>query len=76
MSISPDTLNQVFSRPAHERYQLAQRLLDSIDDSAGVQIDDQFTAELRRRREEMMQGEQIIPDWRRTLSEIKESLSA
>jgi putative addiction module component (TIGR02574 family) len=75
MSISQEIANQVFALPANERFELAHRLLDTIDDSAVAQFDDQFVAELRRRREEMMRGEQVVPDWRGKLAEITGSLS-
>lgn len=74
MSLSSDMMSQVFSLPVGERYELAQRLLDSIDASAAGQIDHDFVAELARRREEMIRGEQIVPDWRAALSDIDASL--
>jgi putative addiction module component (TIGR02574 family) len=75
MSIPSDILNQLFSLPADDRYLLAQRLLDSINDTEAVQFDEAFVAELRRRREEMLRGEAIVADWHVALSEIDQSLS-
>ena len=75
MSIPSDIMSQVLSLPAHERYALAQQLLDSIDDKAAETFDAQFIADLRQRRDEMMRGEHIVSDWRAALSEIDRTLS-
>jgi hypothetical protein len=75
MSISDEIASQVFGLPASERYELAQRLLDSIDETAADQFDAGFLGELIRRREDMIRGEHIVPDWRSALAEIKESVS-
>lgn len=76
MNLPSDIMNQVLSLPASERYELAQQLLDSIDDATAAKIDEEMVAELRRRREEMLRGEEIVPDWRASLSAIEESLAA
>lgn len=75
MSVSPDIWSQLFTLPPSERFLLAQRLLDSIDDAEAAKFGDQFMAEMRERREEMRRGEAIEPDWRVALSEIESSLS-
>jgi putative addiction module component (TIGR02574 family) len=76
MELSPELVHQVFSLPPHERYQLAHQLLDSIDDSAAADLDQEFLAELRRRREEMVRGEEVVADWRTALSAIENALPA
>ena len=68
-------MSHLFSLPVEERYLLAQRLLDSINDVETQQLDGQILAELARRREEMLQGKQTVVNWRRALGEIEESLS-
>ena len=75
MSLPSEIISQVFSLPASERYKLAQQLLDSIDGAATARFDDDFVAELRRRREEMLRGEETVADWRTALSAIETSLS-
>jgi putative addiction module component (TIGR02574 family) len=75
MNVPSDIVNQVLSLPARERFELAQQLLDSIDDAASAKFDEELVAELQRRREEMLRGEAIVPDWRAALLEIEESLS-
>jgi len=75
MSVPSDLMSHLFSLPPAERYSLAHQLLDSIDDAASSEIDNQLLAELRRRREEMLQGREIVPDWRGALAEIEDSLS-
>jgi hypothetical protein len=75
MAVSSDILNHLFSLPPGERFSLAQQLLDSINDSEAARFDEQLGAELRQRREEMLRGEQLVPDWRAALSEIEQSLS-
>jgi putative addiction module component (TIGR02574 family) len=74
MSISSDLMSQVFSLPASERYELAQQLLDSIDETTAAGFDEQFVEELRRRRDEMMRGEETVSDWRASLNAIEASL--
>jgi putative addiction module component (TIGR02574 family) len=69
MSITNDLFNQVFSLPPDERYVLAQQLLDSVNDEEAVQIDAQFVAELKRRREELLGGVEGVDDWRVALAE-------
>lgn len=73
MSLSHEITNQVFSLPAPERFALAQQLLDSIDEKEAARLDAAFIGELKRRREEMLQGAEIVADWRQGLSEIDES---
>ena len=68
MNLSPDVSSQVFSLPAIERFALAQQLLNSIDESEAARIDDEFVAELTRRREEMLSGREIVEDWREELA--------
>jgi putative addiction module component (TIGR02574 family) len=75
MGISTEVLNQVFSLAANERFELAQQLLDSIDESTAAQLDEQFIAELNRRHNEMIRGDEIVGDWRVSLSEIENSIS-
>ncbi len=75
MSMPSDLMSHLFSLPPVERYSLAHQLLDSIDDTASSEIDNQFLAELRRRREEMLQGREITVDWRGALTDIESSLS-
>jgi putative addiction module component (TIGR02574 family) len=74
MNLPADIMSQVFALPADQRYELAQRLLESIDDPASVEFDEPVLAELLRRREEMLRGEQIVPDWRALLTSIESSL--
>jgi putative addiction module component (TIGR02574 family) len=76
MSISNDIVSQVFSLPPDERYVLAQKLLDSVNDEEAVQFDAQFVAELKRRREELLGGIEGVDDWRVALSDIENSLSS
>jgi putative addiction module component (TIGR02574 family) len=75
MSVSADIWSQLFTLPAGERFSLAQKLLDSIDDAEAEQVDEEFLAEIRRRREEMLKGDSIEPDWRAALNEIERSLT-
>lgn len=75
MSVSADIWSQLFTLPPSERFSLAQRLLDSIDDAEAAEFDNQFLTEVRQRREDMLRGEAIEPDWRAALSEIESSLS-
>jgi putative addiction module component (TIGR02574 family) len=56
MSFSNEFVNQALSIPATERFTLAQRLLDSIDDKESAHLDAEFLAELKRRRDEMIRG--------------------
>ena len=74
MNLSPSIMSQVFALPAQERFELAQQLLDSIDDTTATQLDDDLIAELHRRRDEMLRGEGIISDWRAELDAIELSL--
>ena len=74
MSLPLDIISQVFSLPASERYKLAQQLLDSIDDASTERFDADFVAELGRRREEMLRGEETVTDWQAALSAIESSL--
>lgn len=76
MQLSSNLVHQVFSLPVNERYELAQQLLDSIDDAAAARLDEEFVAELQRRREEMLRGEETAADWRLALSEIETFLRA
>jgi hypothetical protein len=39
-------------------------------------FDDEFVAELERRRDEMLRGESIVDDWRAAIAEIRDSLAA
>jgi hypothetical protein len=57
-----------------DRYKLAQQLLESIDDPEMVEFDEPVLSELRRRREEMLRDEEIVPDWRVVLAEMERSL--
>lgn len=74
MSMSDELMSQVFSLPASERFELAQQLLDSIDEADAVQVDEEFIAELDRRHQEMIQGKDVITDWRGELDKISASL--
>ena len=74
MNLSPDVANQVFSLPAPQRFALAQQLLDSINDVEASRLDQEFIAELSRRREEMLRGEGIVTDWRAALQAAEGSL--
>jgi putative addiction module component (TIGR02574 family) len=76
MELSPDLVHQVLSLPVQERYELAHHLLDSIDENAATSLDEEFLAELRRRRDEMLRGEELVSDWRSALSNIDRSLPA
>jgi putative addiction module component (TIGR02574 family) len=76
MELSPDIVHQVLALPPNQRYELAHRLLDSINDRAASDLDNEFVAELRRRREEMLCGEETVSDWRASLSAIESSLPA
>ena len=71
LSISPETLSQVFALPANERYELAQHLLDTIDETSAAQFDEQFIADLRERRDQMLGGEESVADWRAAFSKIE-----
>jgi Putative addiction module component len=75
MAVEPDILSGLFSLPPGERFILAHQLLDSIDESETIRCDEQFALELKRRRAEMMRGEEVVPDWRAALSEIERTLS-
>jgi len=74
MEISRDLIHQVFSLTPQDRYKLANHLLDSIDDGAAAELDQAFLAELARRREEMLRGDEIISDWRASLSAVENGL--
>ena len=76
MSMSSNLMSQVLSLPVYERYQLAQQLLDSIDDASATELDQQFLVELERRHDEMTRGEVTVTDWRSALAEIETSLSS
>lgn len=75
MAVSSDILNGLFSLPPGDRFILAQQLLDSIPESEAAKCDEEFEMELKRRREEMLRGEEIVPDWRAALSEIEGAFS-
>jgi hypothetical protein len=75
MSLSSDVMNHLLSLPPVERYFLAQQLLDSIDDTEAAKCDEQIIAEIKQRREEMLRGESLVPDWRAALNEIEQSLA-
>lgn len=75
MSVSADIWSQLFTLPPGERFSLAQKLLDSIDDAEAEQVDEQFLAEMRHRREDMLRGGSTEPDWRAALAEIERSLT-
>jgi hypothetical protein len=70
MNLPSEIVRQVFALSVDQRYELAQQLLASIDDPSWFEFDEPIVAELRRRREEMLRGEQIVPDWRAVLAEI------
>ena len=74
MSLSSDIVSQIFSLPAQDRFELANHLLDSIDQREACSLGGDFTAELHRRREEMLRGEEIVPDWRAALAEIENTV--
>jgi hypothetical protein len=76
MELSPELIGQVFSLSPQDRYELANHLLDSIDDRAVAELDLKFVEELRRRREEMLNHEEIVADWRASLAMIEKELSA
>jgi hypothetical protein len=59
--------------PANEKLALARELLDSLPEDA-LLFDDEFIDELERRDAEMLRGEQIVPDWRASLEEIRQEL--
>lgn len=74
MTLPSAVASQVFSLPATERFALAQQLLDSIDEAEAARLDNEFIAELARRREEMLSGQEIVADWREALGSIEKSL--
>jgi len=76
MELSSELVHQVFSLPPNERYQLAHQLLDSIDEGANADLDQEFVAELQRRRNEMLRGEETVADWRAALLAIESTMSA
>jgi putative addiction module component (TIGR02574 family) len=75
MELSPDVLHQVLSLPPQDRYELAHHLLDSIDDDAAADLDQAFVAELKRRRDDMLHGDEVAADWRASLAAIENGLS-
>jgi hypothetical protein len=75
MSLSADIITNLLALPPGDRYELAQQLLDSIDANESEQLEHQILSELLQRRDEMMRGEQIVDDWRRSLAEIERSLT-
>jgi len=75
MTVPSDVLNDLFSLPPGERFLLAQRLLDSIHELEAAKCDEEFEMELKRRREEMIRGEEIVPDWRAALVEVEQTIS-
>jgi hypothetical protein len=60
--------------PPAERYEFANLVLDSIDDSTNAEIESELLAELNARRSEMLRGENIVEDWRAALDQISASL--
>lgn len=76
MSISADIWSQLLALPPSERFSLAQKLLDSIDDVEAGKFDEHFIADVRQRREEMLHGESIELDWRSALSQIESTLNS
>ncbi len=76
MELSPEIIGQVLSLPPQDRYELAQHLLDSIDDAAAADLDRSFLDDLKRRREDMLNGNEIVADWRASISKIEENLKA
>lgn len=76
MELSPDIIGQVFALSPHDRYVLANRLLDSIDTASADDLDSSFIEDLLQRREEMLRGNEIVADWRESLSAIENGLSA
>ena len=70
-----DVRNFVFMLPPRDRLALARALLDSIQDDEGLwQLDDEFATEIQRRKTEMLRGEQIVPDWRQSMEEVRLAL--
>lgn len=70
-----DVRNFIYTLPAQERLALARELLDSIQEDESLwRLDDDFAAEVQRRKEDMLRGEQITPDWRTTMEEVRQSL--
>lgn len=74
MTLPSAVASQAFSLPATERFALAQQLLDSIDEAEAARLDNEFVAELARRRQEMLSGQEIVADWRAALAGIEASL--
>jgi hypothetical protein len=70
MELPPELIHEVFSLSPENRYELAHRLLDSIDDAAAAEFDESVIAELHERRTEMLRGEGIVGDWRSVLASI------
>ena len=67
----------LFAMPPRDRLEIARDLLESVrDDEEYWQLDDDFAAEIQRRREEMRRGEQIVPNWRETMDEIRRTLES
>jgi len=71
MTLSSTVVSQVFSLPIAEPFALTQQLLDSIDETEAARLDDEFVAELKRRRQEMLRGQEIVADWRESLTSIE-----
>ena len=59
MHLPFDVLGQILAMPAAERYELANCILDSIDDQA-VDLDDAMREDMRQRREEMLYGQSFF----------------
>jgi len=76
MSVSAvEVRNFVLSLTPGEKLALARELLDGIsDDESQWQIDGEFAAELERRKQEMLRGEQIVPDWRASMEQVRQAL--
>jgi putative addiction module component (TIGR02574 family) len=74
MELSPDLIHQVFALAPQDRYELAHHLLDSIDDDATADLDEAFVSELRRRRDDMLRGDEVVADWRASLTAIENDL--
>jgi putative addiction module component (TIGR02574 family) len=49
--------------PEHERAEIAVRLLESLDDSEGDDVDEAWARELERRCAALDSGEAVTSDW-------------
>lgn len=56
-------LADVLELPPQERAEIAARILESLEEVSGVDVDEAWAAELERRAQAVDSGEVVTSDW-------------